>query len=103
MDKIKKLQEYLGRQPEDTFLMHALALEYVKINDLQVAKEWFERVLMIDPGYTGTYYHLAKLLEALGAKEDAIGIYERGMEASAAAGDQHAYRELQAAYEDLTY
>jgi hypothetical protein len=25
------------------------------------------------------------------------------MEASAAAGDQHAYRELQAAYEDLTY
>jgi len=103
MDKIKKLEEYLGRQPEDTFLMHALALEYVKINDLQVAKEWFERVLMIDPGYTGTYYHLAKLLEALGAKEDAIGIYERGMEASAAAGDQHAYRELQAAYEDLKY
>ena len=103
MDKIKKLQEYLGRQPEDTFLMHALALEYVKSNDLQAAKEWFERVLMIDPGYTGTYYHLAKLLEALGAKEDAIGVYERGMEASAAAGDQHAYRELQAAYEDLTY
>jgi hypothetical protein len=58
---------------------------------------------MIDPGYTGTYYHLAKLLEALGAKEDAIGVYERGMEASEAAGDQHAYRELQAAYEDLTY
>jgi Tfp pilus assembly protein PilF len=103
MDRIKKLQEYLGRQPEDTFLMHALALEYVKINDLQAAKAWFERVLTIDPGYTGTYYHLAKLLETIGAKEDAIGVYERGMEACTAAGDQHAYRELQAAYEDLIY
>ncbi|MGB4772638.1 MAG: tetratricopeptide repeat protein [Chitinophagaceae bacterium] len=103
MDKIKKLQEYLERQPEDTFLMHALALEYVKINDLQAAKAWFERVLTIDPGYTGTYYHLAKLLETLGAKEDAIRVYEQGMEACTAAGDQHAYRELQAAYEDLIY
>ena len=103
MDKIKKLQEYLGRQPEDTFLMHALALEYVKINDLQAAKGWFERVLTIDPGYTGTYYHLAKLLETIGAREDAIRVYEQGMAACTAAGDQHAYRELQSAYEDLVY
>lgn len=103
MDKIKKLQEYLGRQPEDTFLMHALALEYVKVDDLQAAKGWFERVLTIDPGYTGTYYHLAKLLEAIGAREDAIRVYEQGMEACTAAGDQHAYRELQSAYEDLVY
>ena len=103
MDKIKKLQEYLERQPEDAFLMHALALEYVKINDLQAAKEWFERVLTTDPGYTGTYYHLAKLLETTGAKEDAIRVYERGLEACTAAGDQHAYRELLAAYEDLVY
>lgn len=103
MDKIKKLQEYLGCQPEDTFLMHALALEYVKVDDLQAAKGWFERVLTIDPGYTGTYYHLAKLLETIGAREDAIRIYEQGMEACTAAGDQHAYRELQSAYEDLVY
>ena len=103
MDKIKKLQEYLGRQPEDTFLMHALALEYVKVDDLQAAKGWFECVLTIDPGYTGTYYHLAKLLETIGAREDAIRIYEQGMEACTAAGDQHAYRELQSAYEDLVY
>lgn len=103
MDKIKKLQEFLGRQPEDTFLMHALALEYVKQDDLPMAKEWFERVLATDPGYTGTYYHLAKLLETMGKKDEAIGVYERGMAACTAAGDQHAYRELQAAYEDLVY
>lgn len=103
MDRIKKLHEYLGRQPEDVFLMHALALEYIKINDVQAAKKWFEQVLTIDPGYTGTYYHLAKLLETIGAKEEAIRVYEQGMEACTEAGDQHAYRELQTAYEELVY
>lgn len=103
MDKILKLKEYLDRQPDDAFLMHALALEHIKMNDLVAARALFERVLAVDPGYTGTYYHLAKLLESLGEKEQAIGIYIRGMEVCKEADDQHAYRELLAAYEDLVY
>jgi hypothetical protein len=42
-------------------------------------------------------------LEKLGESELAIGWYEKGMEAAKLAKDQHAYNELQAAYEDLVY
>jgi hypothetical protein len=42
-------------------------------------------------------------LEKLGERELAIGWYEKGMAEAKLAKDQHAYNELQAAYEDLVY
>ena len=60
-------------------------------------------VLSDSPEYIGSYYHLAKCLEKLADKEGAINWYEKGMEAAKLAKDDHAFRELQAAYEDLVY
>jgi hypothetical protein len=42
-------------------------------------------------------------LEKLADKEEAIIWYEKGMAAAKLAKDDHAYRELQVAYEDLVY
>jgi Tfp pilus assembly protein PilF len=103
MDRIAKINEYLKDNPKDNFLRHALALELIKNGDDLKARELFETLLMEDPNYIGSYYHLAKLLEKLGERELAIAWYEKGMEASKLAKDQHAYNELQAAYEDLVY
>jgi tetratricopeptide (TPR) repeat protein len=50
------------------------------------------------PNYTGTYYHLGKLYEALNRKDDAITTYEKGMEITKAKRDMHAFNELQAVY-----
>jgi Tfp pilus assembly protein PilF len=102
MEKIEKLKSFLISSPEDPFLKHALALEYIKGNDDQRARELFLEVLTRDPSYIGTYYHLARLLERAGELENARAWYEKGMAAAKQAGDQHAYNELQAAYEDLT-
>lgn len=103
MDRITKLNEYLKSSPTDSFLLHALALEYSKIgNDLE-ARKLFESILANDPTYVGSYYHLAKLLERTGENELAIQWYEKGMTAAKEAGDQHSYNELQASYEDLVY
>ena len=63
----------------------------------------FEAILTEDPNYIGSYYHLAKLLEKLEQTQLAIDWYEKGMAAAKLAKDQHAYNELQAAYEDLVY
>ena len=103
MDRIAKLQEFLAASPGDNFLKHALALEYIKLNDDAKARELFEDILNFSPDYIGSYYHLAKLLERAGETENAIRWYEKGMTAAKEAGDQHAYNELQAAYEDLVY
>lgn len=102
-DRIERIRTFLEQSPDDCFLNHALALEYVKAGDEQEALKLFEKNLAFDPGYIATYYHLGKLLEKLGEQERAISIYEKGMEQARAAGDGHSYNELQAAHEDLAY
>ena len=103
MDRISKLKEFLAHQPKDNFLRHALALEYLKINEDEKAKILFLSILTESPDYVGSYYHLAKLSEKLGEKKSAVEWYEKGMEAAKLAKDQHSYNELQAAYEDLIF
>jgi Tfp pilus assembly protein PilF len=102
-DRIDKLRKFLHDSPNDSFLQHALALEYIKAGNESDARALFETILRRDPGYVGSYYHLAKLLERTGATAEAVKVYEEGMAASRQAGDNHAYNELQAAYEDLVY
>ena len=103
MDRMEKLREFLVANPKDSFVQHALALEYVKLGDDEQGRKLFENILDNDPSYIGSYYHLAKLLERQGAREEAIKWYELGMNQAKALGDNHAYNELQAAYEDLVY
>ena len=101
MDRIEKLKQFLAESPNDSFLKHALALEYIKLGKEAEAREQFETLLAADPGYVGSYYHLAKLLERNNETEAAIKIYEAGMEQAKKAGDKHAYGELRGAYEEL--
>jgi Tfp pilus assembly protein PilF len=103
MDRIEKLLQFLAESKEDAFLKHALALEYVKIGELQKARTLFEEILFHDPAYIGSYYHLAKLLEALNENSLAITWYEKGMLAAQQAGDQHSYGELRSALEELSF
>ena len=103
MDKIEKLKEYLAKEGKDSFLQHALALEYIKLGNEEEARKLFVEILLREPTYVGTYYHLAKLLERTGETDKAIKIYEKGMQAAKQAGDNHSYNELQAAHEELEF
>lgn len=103
MDRINKIREFLVQSPTDSFLQHALALEYIKIDNDADARVLFEEILERDPTYIGSYYHLGKLLERAGETEKALLCYERGMEECKKAGDQHALNELRGAYEDLAF
>jgi tetratricopeptide (TPR) repeat protein len=103
MQRIERIIEFLNQQPKDNFLRHALALEYRKLGEEIKARDLFLEILTESPDYVGSYYHLAKCLEKLEEREQAISWYEKGMAATKLAKDDHAYRELQAAYEDLVY
>ena len=102
MSRIEKLLEFMKTAGKDSFLQHALALEYIKVGNDTEARKLFNEILLREPTYIGSYYHLAKLLERVGDNEKAIKIYERGILEAKKAGDNHSYNELQAAYEDLT-
>ncbi|MBC7555300.1 MAG: hypothetical protein H7257_15120 [Taibaiella sp.] len=101
--RIEKLAAFLNDSPNDCFLNHALALEYVKIDDDDNALICFEKNLDFDPNYVATYYHLGKLYERINDPDSAVATYARGMVIARAAGDMHSYNELQGAHEDLVY
>ena len=103
MDRIERIVEFLKQQPKDNFLRHALALEYIKLERVEEARDLFMEILTETPDYIGSYYHMAKCLVQLQQINLAIEWYEKGMAAAKLAKDDHAYRELQAAYEDLVY
>ncbi|GAA4306899.1 tetratricopeptide repeat protein [Compostibacter hankyongensis] len=102
-ERIAQLQEFLAREPEDDFLRHALAMEYLGTGATDKARMLFEAVLKKNPAYVPSYYQLGKLLEQEGDAEAALAVFEKGMAAAKAAGEQRAYNELQSAYEELAY
>lgn len=102
-ERMQKLAAFLQQSPDDCFLNHAMALEYIKEGDDTKAGELFEKNMTYDATYLATYYHYAKLLERQRNEEKAIKVYEQGMEHSKKAGDNHTFSELRSAYEELTF
>lgn len=101
MDRIERLKAFLKANADDSFVQHALALEYIKLGNDQEAEQLFRNLLQSNEDYVGSYYHLAKLLERRRDRDAAIAVYEKGMAKAKALGDNHAYSELLMAYEDL--
>lgn len=101
MERIEKLEEFLKQNPNDSFLKHALALEYIKMGDDEAAEKHFLEILENEPNYVGSYYHLAKLYERNNKTEKAIDWYKKGMYEAKKAGDNHALNELRMALEEL--
>jgi tetratricopeptide (TPR) repeat protein len=98
LSRLDKLLEFIKNEPNDEFLKYALATEYLRLNQVDKALNYYEDLINNHPGYVGTYYHLGKLYEALNRKQDAITTYENGMQVTKAKRDNHAFSELQAVY-----
>ena len=95
MDRIEQLEAFLEEDPNDPFTRYALAQEHLKDGATEKALSMFEELVETDPDYVGTYYHLGKLYERLDRTDDAIDIYERGIEVARAQKDQKNLSELQ--------
>jgi len=102
ISRLQKLLEFLENEPNDPFLKYALATEYLRLNETEKALTYYEGLIKNHPNYTGTYYHLGKLYEALNRKPDAIYIYETGMKITKEQRDNHAFSELQAVYREAS-
>lgn len=102
MGRIEKLEAFLKDNPNDCFLKHALALEYIKGENIDKAQMLFEENLRFNPDYLATYYHLGKLLEEKRETKESIKMYKKGMELANQQNDAHSYHELVAAYNLLT-
>ena len=96
-ERILQLKKFLADDPQDPFLLYALATEYVG-NEPKTALSYFEQLLQEHPSYVPTYYHAAALYAELDLQEEAEKTYLAGLKAAREAEDGHALRELQSAY-----
>ncbi len=96
--RLAKLLEFFENDPNDSFILYALATEYNSLNDIEKAFNFYLRLLNDHPNYVGTYYHLGKLYEKQGEKDKAIDVYQKGMLIARSKRDMHALSELQGAY-----
>ncbi|RZL50229.1 MAG: tetratricopeptide repeat protein [Pedobacter sp.] len=96
--RLAKLLEFLENDPNDSFILYALATEYNSLNDTEKAFAYYLKLVNDHPDYVGTYYHLGKLYEKESQKDKAIEIYQKGMLAARTKRDMHALSELQGAY-----
>jgi tetratricopeptide (TPR) repeat protein len=94
MTRLSQLPELLTDNPNDSFVIFALAKEYEKLGDEAKAFTYYQELLDKDPAYLGLYYHLGKWYERANDVEQAIHIYSRGMDVARQQGDQHALGEL---------
>ena len=103
MSRLEKLQSFLKDQPNDPFLLFAIAKEYESHDDKQTALTHYLHLRATTPQYVGLYYHLGKLYEKLEQTAEAIDTYKTGMVVAKQEKDMHAYNELAGAKMNLSY
>jgi tetratricopeptide (TPR) repeat protein len=99
--RIDALLGFIKQKPEDPFPRYALALEYKNAGRLDDARATFDALMTANPDYTAAYLHAGNTLLALGLRDDARAVYQRGVEACARRGDTHARGELEGALASL--
>ena len=98
---IKKLVSAIKANPDDSFTKFALALEFLKKDELKRAKILFEDVYKNDPDYVGVYYHLGKLYERMEHVKQAKQMYRQGIDVAAKQKEHRTLKELKEALTQL--
>lgn len=101
-NKLAQLFKLLEREPNDTFLLYGIGMEYKKLGAHEEAIKFFDRTIERDAGYCYAYYQRGQTLELMGKIDDAKLSYHRGVAAAQKVGDAHAAGELQGALDLLT-
>jgi tetratricopeptide (TPR) repeat protein len=95
--RFDKLKAFIAARPADPFPRYALALEHRNAGEHEQAWQAFETLIAQHPDYTAAYLHAGNALVALGRREEARAVWEKGVAACAAKGDTHARGELESA------
>ena len=101
MGRIELLKGFLQETPNDSFSRYALALEYVKLGQLEDARKEFETVRTNDPDYLATYYQLGQLYQKMSLSHEAEKTFRTGISVAIRQKDAHTQSELEAALESL--
>jgi Tfp pilus assembly protein PilF len=100
-ERIAKLQDFLAKNPRDSFSRYALALEYAGQGKPERTVALLEELLRDDPTYVPAYQQLGYAYQKLGRRDDAMAVFKRGMQVAAEQHDLHARGEMQEALDEM--
>jgi len=101
VDRLAMLEKMASAPGAEPFARYGLAMEYRRLGRLDDAVRRFSELVRDEPAYVPTYLMYGQVLVELGRPDEARAIFERGIEAARAAGDDHAASELAAARDAL--
>ena len=102
MSRREQLEELLETDPDDVFLLYALALEYVSAGDVSVGLQKLAELTDRNPDYVAAYFRRGQILADQNEVDDAREILTRGIEVARKTGDAHAEREMSEFLDTLT-
>lgn len=96
-ERMQTLVGMLEKEPNDLFLLYAIALEHKKAGQFADAQKYLAEVLKRDPLYCVAYQQAGQVYEQAGDVEAAKKSYREGIAAAGRKGDQHAREEMEGA------
>jgi tetratricopeptide (TPR) repeat protein len=94
MSRLEQIRKMLVSEPRDVFLNFGLAMEYVKLGQLDEAIRQFKYVNEIDPDYVPAYFQQGNALVTQGKLHEASAVLRQGIEVAERLGDHHAAAEM---------
>jgi len=101
MDRIATFKSFIARAPTDPFPRYGLAMEHKTRGELAEAWTVFSDLLEHFADYVPSYLMAGGTLAALGRRDEAAGVYRRGIEVAGRTGDSHARGELESALSEI--
>lgn len=100
-DRITQLKSMLEKDPNDSFCLYGLGMEYAKLGQHREAAAWFDRAIQSDPDHSYTYFHKARSQQAAGNLAEAAETLKIGMRRAKKVGDAKAAGEIGSYLDEL--
>ena len=99
--RIEQLTDLHKQDPDDEFVMFALAQEYFKSDEYDKALAFYLLLKKKNEDYVGLYYHLGALYTEMDQHAEALATYDEGIQIAQKLEDFHALGELKNAKTNL--
>ncbi|MCH7972679.1 MAG: hypothetical protein IH949_02100 [Bacteroidetes bacterium] len=100
-DRLNGLLELYKKEPDDSFLIYGIALEYKSKRNYTEAENYFKLLLEKDPTYVPVYMQFAILKEEINEISKAKELYTEGIKIAKQKGDTHAAQEMEDFLDEL--
>jgi tetratricopeptide (TPR) repeat protein len=95
--RLETLQKMLEKQPNDSFLLYGIAMEFKKSGQSGEALTMLAKVIEADSGHGYAWFQRGQIEESRGDIAAAKAAYTAGIIAAEKSGDAHARSELEGA------